>query len=73
MTVLGGSYQLNVYPPHRGDSPNLADTHTKWDRGLDIATDSNLQETSLSTQQPALIVSDDQVLGKRFEYFDIHG
>lgn len=76
MTVLGGRYYLNVFPPARGGSPNLADTHTVWNRGPDIATDSNnaaviqtggnLQEASLPTQQPVLIVSDD-LLGKHFE------
>ena len=71
MTIFGGSYHLNVYPPLRGGSPNPADTHTAWDGGAGITNNAvkqtvgNLQGAPLPTQQLALIVSDD-LLGKQF-------
>ena len=74
MSIFGGSYHLNVYPPEQGSFPKLADRTAAWDRGIDIAIASdnnnvaaiqipggNLQEAS----PPALIVSEER-LGKYF-------
>ena len=72
MTIYGGSYHLNVYPPHRGGSPNLANTHAPWDRWAGTATDNNDVATipktgrNLRVSLPTLVVSD-ELLGKHFE------
>lgn len=75
VSILGGSYNLNVYPPYQVGSPNLTGTHKAWDQGAAITTDSNnaaviptggnLQD-GFPTQPPVLTVSD-ELLGKHLE------